>query len=215
MAARLRRPSWRDPRMLIGLLIVLGSVALGARIVAAADHTVPVYAARDTLAAGTTLSSDVVTVARVRLTGTRATYLDARRPLPAGEVLLRPVGPGEIVPRSAVGSASALLTRPVTVPLDGTPPSELVKGSLADVWASPRRRETAGGTAAFAEPRRIARSVEVSDVVRAGEGLAAGRQASVEVLLDESALPLVLDALANDARTAVVPVPGSAAGGTR
>jgi hypothetical protein len=208
VAARLRRPSWRDPRLLVGVLLVLASVALASRLIAEADRTVPVYAARDALSPGTTLSSDVLAVVRVRLAGTDAVYLDAREPVPRGRVLLRSLGAGEIVPESSTGLASALLTRPVTVPLEGPASNALVKGSLADVWASPRRRDT-GASTGYGEPRRIARAVEVSDVVRPGEGLAAGRSASVEVLLDETELPLVLDALANEARTAVVPVPGS------
>jgi hypothetical protein len=208
-AARLRRPSWRDARLLLGLLLVLTSVAVGARMMAAADQTTPVFAARRTLPPGTPLTSDAVSVARIRLTGTEAAYLDARQPLPAGRVLLRVIGPGEILPVSAVGSAGELTRRPVTVPLESAPPSGLVTGSLADVWASPRRRD-AGSSAGFASPRRIATSVEVFHVARAGSTLSAARSASVQVLLDESELPLLLDALANGARTAVVPVPGSA-----
>jgi hypothetical protein len=210
-AARLRRPSWRDTRLLVGLVLVLASVAIGARVVALADDTVPVYAARATLPPGTSLSAENLVVARARITGTDGRYLEARDPLPAGRVLLRQVGPGELVPRSAIGSAAALTTRPVTVPIEGAPPAGLVTGALVDVWAS--ERASGSGSVAGAEyvtPKRIARGVEVFHVAAAGSSLAASSESSVEVLLDEDQLPLVLDALANDARTAVVPVPGSA-----
>ena len=36
-ATRVARPGWRDPRLWIGLLIVAGSVVLGARLLAAVD----------------------------------------------------------------------------------------------------------------------------------------------------------------------------------
>ena len=39
-ATRSRRPGWRNPRLLIGLALVAGSVLVGARLVAAADDTV-------------------------------------------------------------------------------------------------------------------------------------------------------------------------------
>lgn len=210
-AARLRRPSWRDTRLLVGLILVLASVALGARVVALADHTVPVYAARGPLPPGTALTSDELVVARVRITGTGGRYLDARLPLPPDRVLLRHVGPGELVPLSAVGPASALVTRPVTVPLPGPPPAGLKTGALADVWAS-ERGTGSGLEAQFSPPKRIARAVEVFHVADDGGSLSASSGSSVEVLLDEDELPLVLDALANDARTAVVPVPGTAPG---
>jgi hypothetical protein len=208
-AARLRRPSWRDTRLLVGLVLVLASVALGARVIALADDTVPVYAARAALPPGTPLTSDNLIVARARITGADGRYLDARDPLPSGRVLLRQVGPGEIVPLSAIGSADALATRPVTVPLQGSPPAGLVTGALADVWASERAPGT-GAAGEYVAPKRIAQSVEVFHVTDEGDSLAAASGSSVEVLLDEDELPQVLDALANDARTAVVPVPGSA-----
>ena len=208
-AVRLRRPSWRDTRLLVGLVLVLAAVALGSRIVALADDTVPVYAARSALPPGTPLTSDDVVVARARITGTGGRYLDARQPLPADHVLLRQVGPGELVPVSAVGPASALVTRPVTVPLEGPLPAGLKTGALADVWAS----ERATGSvveAQYSAPRRIARAVEVFHVADGGASLSGSSGSSVEVLVDEEELPLVLDALANDARTAVLPVPGTA-----
>ena len=208
-AARLRRPSWRDARLLVGLVLVLASVALGARVVALADDTIPVYAARVALPPGTALSADDLVVARARITGTRGEYLEAGDPLPESQVLLRQVGAGELVPLSAVGSVSALTTRPVMVPLDGVPPAGLVTGALADVWASERSTGTGTG-ATYGAPKRIARDVEVFHVVEDDRSLSAASGASVEVLLDEAELPLVLDALANEARTAVVPVPGSA-----
>jgi hypothetical protein len=207
-AARLRRPSWRDARLLVGLVLILASVAVGARVVALADDTVPLYAARTALPSGTPLSAENLFVARARITGTDVEYLDARRAPPEGQVLLRQVGPGELVPVSAVGPASVLATRPVTVPLDGAPPAGLVTGAIVDVWASERSRSTEEG-AQYVAPRRIARDVEVFHVANDSGSLSAAAGSTVEVLLDEAELPLVLDALANEARTAVVPVPGS------
>jgi hypothetical protein len=207
-APRLRRPSWRDPRLLIGLVLLLTSVALGARVVAQADHTEPVYAARATLPSGTALTADVLEVVRLRLTGTSAGYLDARRPIPRGRVLIRTVRAGEIVPLASIATADELLSRPVAIPVDGSPPAELAAGGLVDVWASVKRRDAVGG--GYEQPERIARTVEVFDVDRPDSGLSANSNGSVEVLLSSESLPLVLDALANDARVVILPVPGSA-----
>jgi hypothetical protein len=206
-APRLRRPSWRDPRLLIGLILVFTSVALGARVVALADHTEPYYAARTTLPTGTTLSADVLEVVRLRLTGTSAGYLDARRQIPQGQVLIRTVGAGELVPLASVAPADRLLSRPVAIPIDGSPPAGLVPGGLVDIWASAKRRDAVGG--GYDEPERIAQTVEVYDVDRPDTGLSGDRATSVEVLLPSQALPPVLDALANGARVVILPVPGS------
>lgn len=205
---RLRRPSWRDSRLIVGLLMVLASVALGARVVAAADETVPVYAAGTTLVTGHTLTTADLTVVRVRLGAGAAAYLRAQSPVPSGATLLHALGPGELIPVSAVGTASALRLRPVTVPLDGAPPAGLRVGVRVDVWSS--SRDAAGGATAYKPPTRLAEAVEVSALVVGDGGLSVDRSGSVQILLAPDELPEALDALANGARMVLVPVPGSA-----
>ena len=57
-AARLAIPRWGDSRLVLGLLLVMGSVLLGARLLAAADDTVPVWAVTEDLGSGTSLQPD-------------------------------------------------------------------------------------------------------------------------------------------------------------
>jgi hypothetical protein len=208
-AARLQRPSWRDTRLIVGLLLVLASVVLGARVVAAADDTVPVYAAATTLVTGRTLSTGDLTVVRVRLGPGSAAYWGVQSPIPDGATLLRSLGPGELVPVSAVGAAGSLQLRPLTIPLDGSPPAGLRPGSRIDVWSS--ARDPAAGATAYQAPVRLAEAVEVSAVSITDGGLALTQGGSAQVLLGRSELPAVLDALANGARLVLVPVPGSMA----
>jgi hypothetical protein len=207
--ARLRRPSWRDTRLLVGVALVLASVALGARIVAAAGDVVPVWAARATLPAGSELTPETLTVVRVHLGSSSPRYLPADRPPPAGLVVMRTVGVGELVPRAAAAPAGDLDRRPVAVPVEGALPAGLAVGGAVDVWASARDR--AGG--GYAEPVRLARASEVVALDRPSGTLSAGRVWTVHVLLGQDQLPAVLDALANGARTAIVPLPGSAPAG--
>jgi len=209
-APRLQRPSWRDPRLLIGLVLLLTSVAIGARVIALADHTQPVYAARATLPTGTPLTTDVLEVVRLRLTGTDARYLDARQPPPSGQVLTRTIGAGELVPTTSLASADRILARPVSIPIEGEPPAGLAVGGLVDLWASAKRRDAVGG--GYDQPQRLVSTVEVYDVRRSGSGLSAGRNGSVDVLLPDDSVATVLDALANQAQVVVLPVPGGNSG---
>lgn len=204
-AARLRAPSWRDPRLLLGLALVLASVLLGSWVVTTADRTRPVWAAAAPLAPGDAVGAPALTVVRASLGTDAARYLPADRPLPRGLVVLRTVGPGELVPRTAVGSASALALRPVGLPVTGALPPGLTKGSLVDVWVSPAPAPGAGSTA---PPRQLATSAPVADVTR-DEGALASRSATVHVLLDAEQLPQALSAVAAGAAVAVVLVPGS------
>lgn len=208
--SRLRRPGWRDTRLIIGLLLVLGSVAVGSRVVATANDASPVYAARTAMAPGAALTPEALVVVRVRLGAGTAPYLDAGAPVPTGHVLLRALGAGEIVPRAAVGPAQNYLRRPVGIAVDAALPRDVAAGAAVDVWAS--ERDPTRPQAGFRPPRRIAEAVPVAEVSDEGGALSVGAGATVHVLLTPDELPRVLDALANNARTAVVPVPGSAPG---
>lgn len=211
-AARLRRPSWRDKRLVVGLLLVLAAVGLGAQVVARADRTVPVFAAGATLPVGAELRPDGLNVVRVRLDGAQQHYLSAERPLPQGQVLLRSVGAGELVPASAVGPADRLARRPLGIPVDGVLPDGLAPGGLVDVWASARDRKA--GSNVYAAPERLVASAPVFQVTVPSSGLSVSRATTVHVLLAEGDLARVLEALANGAKTVVVPVPGSVPGGS-
>lgn len=134
-AQRTRTPGWRDPRLWVGLALVAGSVLLGARVVAAADDTVPVWAARADLGAGSTLRPDDLVREQVRLSGPADLdrYLRADEPLPAEAGLLRPVGAGELVPRAALGERSGTVEVPLAVDPEQVPES-VRQGSVVDVY---------------------------------------------------------------------------------
>lgn len=205
VAARLRRPSWRDPRLGAGLVMVAAAVALGAWAVSAAEASIPVYAARGTLTPGESVSSDQLVVAQVRLESAEAAhYLPVTGDPPTGLVALRTVSEGELVPRSAVGDAAALDVRPVPVVVADAPSAGVVEGARVDLWATP-----AGDGAAAAAPRLLAEGLEVAEVTRPAGAFAVGGQTTVHVLVPTGSLPEVLGALAAEGSAQVVLVPGT------
>ena len=205
----MRPPSWRDARLLIGLVLVLGSVALGSRVLAAADSTVPVYAAATALPAGHPVDPASLRVVRVRIGTGAGPYLSAAVAPPSGAVLLRSVGDGELVPASAIGPAGGLDRRPVPVPVSAPVPVGLRPAAVVDVWSSARDQASAS---AYKPPVRLAHNVEIFAVTSDTSALGASRGASVQVLLGEDEVRSVLDALANGARLAIVPVLAGGAG---
>lgn len=139
VATRVRRPGWRDPRLWLGVLLVTVSVVGGARLLAAADDTVPVWAAADTLSAGTPIAESALEVRRVRFADGAALegYFDAAESFPDDLVLQRSVGAGELVPRSAVANSADVDT--LRVPLEVAPhqvPPSVRAGSVIDVYLS-------------------------------------------------------------------------------
>lgn len=209
-ASRLRRPGWRDPRLLVGLALIAASVALGSWVVTTAQRTVPVYVARDVLTPGAPLASASLVVADVRLAEHVDGYLRADEPLPADAVLLRTVGDGELVPVAAVGAATELDVRAVPVSLSGPPPSGLRAGSRVDLWFTP---EGAGDVLTQDEaetgPRQLAAALTVAELSNADGAFAGGGARTVHVLVPVDDLPAVLAALAGSGTVDVVPVPGA------
>jgi hypothetical protein len=130
---RVRPPRWLDLRLVLGVLLVLGSVLIGARVVAAADATVPVWAASGDLAAGTVLSADDLVPVDVRLDDAAGGYL-ATSTHPQGRTLARSVHRGELLPRSALDRPPALVQLALPVQAGYVPPG-LDRGRLVDVYA--------------------------------------------------------------------------------
>lgn len=135
-AVRSTRPSWRDPRLWIGVALVAVSVIAGARIMAGADRTVGVWAVSDDLAAGATVADADLVVRRVHFaSGGLGAYFPADRPVPSGLAAVREVGAGELLPRAALGPASRSDTVQVPIAVDPAQvPRSVGKGSVVDVY---------------------------------------------------------------------------------
>lgn len=135
-AVRAPRPGWRDARLWVGAAIVAVSVIGGARLVGAADDSVPVWAVASDLGAGDTVTPDDLVSRQVRFAdaGQLEEYFRADAELPADLSLSRGVGAGELLPRAAVGATAetGTLQLPVAVDAALVPPS-VGSGSVVDV----------------------------------------------------------------------------------
>lgn len=215
-AARLRRPGWKDPRLLVGIVVVALSVALGSWAVSTASRTVTVYAAGTALTPGTTVTAADLRAVEVRL-GTQADrYLLVDDGLPDEAVVLRTVAVGELVPASSLGAAADLAVRAVAVPVTTGLSERIVAGAAVDVWYVPEAPvPTAGsepGTAAGDGPPQPALLVGGVTVAQVDEGegtLVVGGPTTVHLLVGVDDLPAVLAAVAGDGTIALVPVGGA------
>lgn len=208
VATRLQRPSWRDTRLLVGLAIVLLATTLGAKVIAAADDRVPVYAATQLLRPGDELGPDNLAVVQVQLGAGAGRYLLASGAAPTGRYVLREVAAGELVPESAVGERDAVGVQPVTVRVDSLVATALVAGSVVDVYVS--RRDRTSTQEEYGAPQRLLTAVTVAwlpSLDRFGTG---GTQSAVQLLVPVAHVPDMLAAMDQQDRIALVPVPGSA-----
>ncbi|MGO4384564.1 hypothetical protein [Specibacter sp. RAF43] len=202
--ARLAQPSWKDPRLLVGILLVLASVASVVALVGGADKTVPMYVARDTLVVGQPVNAGSFDTVRVRLGDVDGKYFSPRDALPGHAVAVRMVPKGELVARSSIGATDALDRKPASVTVAEPLPKEVVVGSRVDVWvALPDERN------GYKEPELMLPGAEVAALTSASMALGAGKTTQLMVLVTDAQMPKFLGAIANKAKVSVVWNPGA------
>ncbi|MDO5504035.1 MAG: hypothetical protein Q4G67_12750 [Actinomycetia bacterium] len=207
-AARIQRPSWRDSRLLLGVLIVLASIALFSYLLARADERVAMYAAADSLTPGQPLTSSSVTRVDVLLGDGLAGYLTAGDPLPADQVVLREIRAGELVPLSALGDIEQASLSQVTIAVDATSAAALLNGTVVDVFVN--RPAEDGAVGQYQGPEVLLERVMVVAVDGSGRGLGStGRGTAVRIMVPTEQVSDLIAAVDVDARVTVVPVPGA------
>jgi len=208
-AARLRRPTWRDPRLLVGVVVVALSVALGSWAVTSASATVAVYAAGAALTPGTAVTTADLRPVDVRLGAETDRYLLVEDGLPDAAVVLRTVAPGELVPAAALGAADDLAVRAVAVPVTTGLSDRIVAGAAVDLWYVPPQDADGAADDAATAPELLVGGVTVAEVAEPQGTLVVGGPVTVHLLVAVDDLPAVLAAVAGDGTLALVPVGGA------
>ncbi len=198
-APRLKRPSWKDPRLLTGLLLVIASTVGVIALLDSQDTSTEVYSAREDIPVGSTLTQEDFVVVPVQLGDAGDAYLAVADGIPANTVSTRLVVRGELMPTSAIGSADELDRKPVGLSVADPLPSGTAAGDRVDVWVSLRTDRNT-----FEKPQLLMEAAEVAELT-VGESALGSRSATlVQILVEDDAMPELLDAMSNDARIAVV-----------
>lgn len=201
-ARRAARSSWRDPRLVIGILIVAISVLTGTTLFNSADDAVSVWAARDNLSSGSPVETDDLATREIRFTSAADAnrYLSADRPVPADATLLRAVGTGELLPRAALGAGSSgpVTEVPLSVPAEAVP-QNVQAGSVVDVWVSPDAAAGGGQKSV-----RIFEEVKVIAAPTSGSTFAPSGTRQIIIGVDEVADDELARSLATAARGTTV-----------
>jgi hypothetical protein len=209
-ASRLATPTWLDSRLVLGVLLVLVSVLVGAKVLAGADSSQQVWSTTHDLAPGTVIASGDVELSKVRLFGASGRYLAG--PVPVGYVVVRNVGSHELLPHDALAApGKQLQRREVTVAVGyGHLPTDLRRGDVVDLYVTPDDKAVRRGTKAvdLTVPRLVLSDVLVARVTRASGLTSSGQTVPVVLEIDPSQVLDVVQALA-DGPLDLVRVPGT------
>lgn len=192
------RRSWLDPRLLIGIALVIASLAGVWLVVQQSSQTSTAWAAARTLLPGETIESGDVAQVDVRMTEASDRYL-AGSADPVGLVVAATVGDGELVPLRAVGAAEGSGRAAVVVPVEGALATGVRPGAHVDVWTA------APGDEGYEQP-----SVLVADAIVVGvvedEGILRSQATQLELLVPEHGTAALIAAIADEHVMSVVPI---------
>ena len=197
VAGRLRRPGWKDPRLLVGIFLIAVAIVGVSAIVQGADRTVAYYAADTTLTPGTVLGEDDLAVEHVRVA--EGTYLavDAEAE-PWGQVVTRVIESGELVPASALSTPDTFDGRPVAVVTTSPVAGDVQTGARVDIWVTAPDQDGNPSSSLVGE------QLVVADVVREEGAFATSRAPTVYVIVPSGQIQALLEALAVDGDVSVV-----------
>lgn len=208
-AKRLQRPSWRDSRLLVGVLLVLLAATLGAKTVASADDRAPVFVAAVDLVAGDQVDAASLRRVDVKLDEGVTRYVSAGAAVPEGRMLLRDLRAGELVPESALGAVADLDLQRVTVKADAVATTGLARGSRVDVFVTPKA--TLSGPSAGAPPKttKVLEAAGVAAVLQSSGGFGNSATTSVQIYVPRASVQTIVESVNADARLTLVPVAGT------
>ena len=202
-----RARRYRDPRLLIGLLLVTVSIGTVIGIVALADEGEEVLAAPRLLVEGERIDRDDLEPRRVVLGLEVHGYVTSADIPETGIVITRTVGAGELVPLSAVGDARGPQSTTVVVTLSTALGATVRPGDRLDLWAAPAEEAGRfGAPAVIASRTQLVRTIAPEGIVSSGD---AGR---IELLVPRRDVARILFALANGDALSAIPVSLSVGG---
>ncbi|MCI1017658.1 hypothetical protein HWD99_03370 [Microbacterium sp. C5A9] len=201
MKARSRRAFWGDFRFVIGIVLVVASIAGVWLVVSSSTAMTPVLQANTTIVPGEPLVSADFQVVEVNLGTVGDRYL-APQDLSPGQVAGRTIAKGELLPRSAAADADS--TRTTTIVIDSSTglPADLAAGAVVEIWHAPPLDER---RTSYDAPRLLVSDVVVAAITKP-ESMLASSGAVAEVVIDRTDVAAVLAAITGGSVLSVVPV---------
>ena len=149
------RAFWADVRFLLGIALVIVSIAGVWFVVAAARQTAPVFAAARTIVPGQAVDADDLRVVEVALGPLEDAYASPATLTP-GAVATRTVAAGELVPRDAVGDAAQARTTTIVIRSATAVPAAVAAGARIVTGARITGIDPADGTVEYARSAQAA-----------------------------------------------------------
>ncbi|MEI6364217.1 MAG: SAF domain-containing protein [Actinomycetes bacterium] len=149
-----------DSRLLAGIALIIGSIALTSIAMGRAGHTTSVWIAARDVPSGVVVTKLDVSLVSANLSQSQSQYVLESKQV-VGLRTTHDVAKGEFIPSSALSPVKSTSLRLVTVPVEQFhAPAGLARGDLVDVYINSANDSGLSGTAALVATRVSVHSVE-------------------------------------------------------
>lgn len=200
-ARRVRPPGWRDPRLIVGILLVALSVTGVVALVQSVDERQGYWAASVDIVPGAKVSADDFHIVQASMSESSDHYWVAGSQLPSEFLVSSTILQGELLTQRQVAESDPDGRQQVGVRVSEDMPASVTIGSRVDVWVAAASDDGRG----YEEPTKMIANAEVIGTDDNTSAFAAANTTTVYLMLSQDAVPPVLDAQANDAKIALVP----------
>ncbi|WP_396668637.1 SAF domain-containing protein [Microbacterium sp. R86528] len=192
-----RRRVWGDARFLLGIVLIVASIAGVWLVVATARQTSPAYAATRAIVPGEAIAAGDLRVVEVALGQLGDSYV-APDDLAEGAVATRTIAAGELLPASAVADPVTVSTTSVVIRTSADVPASIDEGATVELWAAPLLER---GT--YDTPRILVADAVVAAVTRDDSAIGGG-SAALELVIARADVAATLAAIADQSALSVV-----------
>lgn len=200
-ASRLRAPGWRDPRLIVGVILVLLSVTGVVALVQTMDTRQGYWAASVDIVPGTKASEADFHIVQANISESAEQYWSAEEQLPPEFMVSSTILQGELLTTNRVAESDPDGRQQVGVRVSEDMPAGVNLGSRTDVWVALSDEDGRG----FDEPTKLVGNAEVVGIDDNASTFATADTTTVYLMLSQDSLPAVLDAQANGAQISLVP----------
>lgn len=201
IAERMHKPGWKDPKLLMGLLLIVISLVAVVGVINATNKTQTYYVANRDISVGDSVEPSDLKVVEVRLGEADGLYLAASEELNQSIHAKQHIQKGELISANALQEPDEQGRRQVAIVLDSTVASSFSAGDYADIWVS---HQEENGTS-YSVPIQVMQAAEISQINTEDSMIGSTGKTAVQILVTDTALAEVLDAINNESKINLVP----------
>ncbi|MBM7050840.1 SAF domain-containing protein [Rothia sp. ZJ1223] len=202
LSPRFQRPGLKDPRLLMGLLLIALSIVAVVSVVSLGNKTEPFYVATRDMAVGEEVKASDFALADVRLAEAGQHYIPQEKTIAEGSVVTSRITSGQLVPATALAQELTDGRRTASITIDSAYASTLTPGKHVDIWIATKAQ---GTTTTYNDPEVVMEAAEVSTISNEESLIGGTGKSAVQLLVAEESLSAILKAINNEDKINLVP----------